>query len=56
MDLFHQLRGKYFISGIRLVILDFSINFVFAALSPAATMQSEHMSYVAFTVCHKELK
>jgi len=47
MDLFHQLRGKY---------LDLSMDFVSAALSPAAIMQSEHMSHAAFTVCHKELK
>jgi len=32
------------------------MDFVTAALSPAAIMQSEHMSYAAFTVCHKELK
>jgi len=32
------------------------MDFVSAALSPAAIMQSEHMSYAAFTVCHNELR
>jgi len=30
--------------------------FVSAELSPTATAESEHMSYAAFTVCHKKLK
>jgi len=36
--------------------MDFSMDFVSAALSPAATLQSKHMSYAAFNVCHKKLK